>query len=423
MQVRDGSGYRGRRGADPALRSVRMVIDAAAAILLLAAAACGSLPPAAAPAGFGVSLSADPLTGTAPLLVHFVASPSAGGTPAVEWQFGDGAVLFGNDTPSLSPSHWYETTGAFDAIVTIREGGEVAETNLTVHVASALVTVRVDASVTAGPAPLTVFFNGTPSGGTGTYIEFVWSFGDGGTGSGPQVRYTFLRDGSFRVILNVTDNDGHVGSGSVWVNVSDPAHGPALTPSSGWNAGLVTNWPYAVAGLLAIGGLVVVSRHRHRLPAAAPESELPEGTAHRGPLVEPSGGGDATSIGVLSANAAGPLALEQGLPSGTSGPPRGIKDVSDQLILRLARLGVLGPDDVPTLDRTQRGLAEALGVGQNVVSKVLARLVAAEVVVVATRHVQGQPRRMKAYRLTPHGERLASTLRHRSNSGSVRGPG
>jgi DNA-binding MarR family transcriptional regulator len=99
-----------------------------------------------------------------------------------------------------------------------------------------------------------------------------------------------------------------------------------------------------------------------------------------------------------------------------------MKEVSDRLIVRLARLGALGRDDVPSLDRTQRGLASSLGVGQNSVSKVLARLVAADVVSVHTRHVQGQPKRMKTYELTVRGEQVGRALRRHAEAREFESP-
>src|SRR5689334_24409256 len=49
-------------------------------------------------------------------------------------------------------------------------------------------------------------------------------------------------------------------------------------------------------------------------------------------------------------------------------------------------------------------LAEALGVGQNVVSKVLARLVAAGVIEVGRRHVRGEPQQIGRASCRERGE-------------------
>jgi subtilisin family serine protease len=58
-----------------------------------------------------------------------------------------------------------------------------------------------------GDAPLTVAFNG--SGSTdddGEVVSYFWDFGDGSTGSGETITYTYLNDGLYEAILTVTDN-------------------------------------------------------------------------------------------------------------------------------------------------------------------------------------------------------------------------
>jgi len=284
----------------------------------------------------------------------------------------------------------------------------------------------VAATSVSGPAPQTIGFNGTPSGGTGTYVEFLWTFGDGGSGSGPALRYTFLHNGSFQVVLRVTDSSGTVGTGSVWVNLSDPARPVTPSASTGWGGTIVADWPYPVAGFLALLGLVVLtrSRGRHAPPddgssglgpadgrTASPEPRVggsPMFSGRQGPP-GPVGAGDPPTLADPGPVASVPIETR----AGDRAPPRRTKDVSDQLIARLGRLGALSREDVATIERTQRGLAEELGIGLNVVSRVLSRLVAAEVVEVQTRHVAGQSKRMKAYELTPSGARMAQELRRR----------
>jgi|HubBroStandDraft_1064217.scaffolds.fasta_scaffold145484_1 DNA-binding PadR family transcriptional regulator len=80
--------------------------------------------------------------------------------------------------------------------------------------------------------------------------------------------------------------------------------------------------------------------------------------------------------------------------------------------MHLARLGRLSNDEIGVLGHTQRGMTESLGVPQGSVAKTLGRLEGAGVVVVDRRHVQGQPRRLKVYRLTSLGESVARDLLH-----------
>jgi hypothetical protein len=71
------------------------------------------------------------------------------------------------------------------------------------------------------------------------------------------------------------------------------------------------------------------------------------------------------------------------------------------------------PDDNGSARRemTQQGLAETLSVTQGAISKVLNRLVAADVVRADRRHVAGLARRVRVYSLTRDGETLAREIR------------
>lgn len=93
-------------------------------------------------------------------------------------------------------------------------------------------------------------------------------------------------------------------------------------------------------------------------------------------------------------------------------------DTAGRVIVHLASLGRLGNDEVARIGHTQRGMTEALGIRQGTLAKVLSRLESAEVVEVDRRHVQGEPRRLKVYRLTALGESVARDLRHRRSLGT-----
>jgi len=92
-------------------------------------------------------------------------------------------------------------------------------------------------------------------------------------------------------------------------------------------------------------------------------------------------------------------------------------DTAGRVIAHLASVGRLGADDVAMRGHTQQGIAEALGIPQGTVAKVLVRLAAADVVEVSLRHVTGEARRLKAYRLTSLGESVAKDIRRRPPRG------
>ena len=95
-------------------------------------------------------------------------------------------------------------------------------------------------------------------------------------------------------------------------------------------------------------------------------------------------------------------------------------DTSGRVIAHLSSLGRLGNDDVGQLGFTQKGMSGALAIRQGTLTKVLSRLEAARVIEVDKRHVRGQPRRLKVYRLTPLGESVARELRHPRSAPTAR---
>jgi PKD repeat protein len=80
------------------------------------------------------------------------------------------------------------------------------------------------ATVTSGLRPLTVEFDASASyDPDGDALRFDWSFGDGGTGSGPaMISHSFTRSGRFPVAAIVTDSKGAVGTAIVLITVDGP---------------------------------------------------------------------------------------------------------------------------------------------------------------------------------------------------------
>jgi len=89
--------------------------------------------------------------------------------------------------------------------------------------------------------------------------------------------------------------------------------------------------------------------------------------------------------------------------------------LSERIVVVLAREGRLGEESPLRPVRTQAGLVESLGSNQSAVSKVLRRLVAAELLSVERRHVPGRSQRLKVYALTRRGELLAREVARRRN--------
>ncbi len=94
-------------------------------------------------------------------------------------------------------------------------------------------------SAQTGQAPFTVNFSAVLSDDEdGIIVTFEWDFGDGTSGSGENVTHTYTAEGTFSVVLRVTDDDGESATNSKTIYVSPPEpEGPSASftasPASG----------------------------------------------------------------------------------------------------------------------------------------------------------------------------------------------
>lgn len=372
-------------------------------------------------AASGITLTASPTRGPAPLEVAFVLTLPAGAEPMLRWSFGDGATLNGSNASDLRPVHLYRTAGTFTCLVVAEYPAGPVNSSLVLAVLPSAPSVSVSASPSSGPVPLTVWLNGTVQGGSGTYLAYLWNFGNGQSGSGPSVQYTYPTAGTYQANLTVVDSDNVSGTGSVLVRVTPV---PGKGEGAPGPAGPVSLTDAVVAAILlavvALVALLVVRTRRGRLrDRLAPEGTPP---APGGPPEAPGGNAPATVAGPAppspapgSGSAASPA---RPVPDGVANPAR----LTHQLLRHLAGLPRLLPGELATRAYTQAGMAEVLGAGQSAVSRVLRRLVAAGVVTAETRHVRDGDRRVRVYLLTDRGERLGRALREMP-SVPVEGPG
>jgi hypothetical protein len=360
------------------------------------------LVPGAATAGrpaapFTIALTVAPSEGPAPLLVGFSVVVTGGTPTAADWSFGDGSYLNSSGPADLDPGHIYAIGGAYEVLVQVWEGTSSALTSATVEALGNSLGVRVLDAPGNGTAPLTVEFQGLVTGGTGTYPDLNWSFGDGAHASGTTVSHTFVQAGNYNVTLRAVDSAGDVGLGGALVRVTGASSGGlGSLPSS--------VWLYLIPVGLAAGAFAAVIAVRRRRSSAPPPAGVYGGFvsgAGTDPadLPEPGLPAAPTDAGA----AASAVSLEAETPGGRPDPRR----VTREVVVFLYRLGRVAPDDLPTSDWTQSGIGERLAIPQNVLSNVLRRLEAAGVVTSLTEHVHGRPRRVKTYYLTSAGERLA----------------
>jgi DNA-binding transcriptional ArsR family regulator len=378
----------------------------------------------------GLVLSAIPTYGSAPLLVQFSVTFPNGTPPGVSWDFGDGSpVLNGSGSAESRPAHLYADPGTYRCRVVAvwPAGSENASTPI--EVVAGELNSSATASTLNGTAPLTVWFNATVRGGTGTYIAYQWGFGDGDTGSGLSLRYTYDTPGRYLVNFTVVDSANRSVVRSFVIDV----HASTLPNASEGNGEQGSGGVYSLTTPLVIGlaasgvaalaaSLVWIRRSRtHTIGPVprAPESlvilpETPMGPSTPG--MDPALGDSEDrehpiDAALVSETTPGPLGERAGgsrdIPPGLVTPQR----LTYQLIRHLSSLPRLWPGDLPTREWTQAGMAAALGVGQSAVSRILRRLTAANVVRMETSHVRESNRRMRVYRLTERGERLGRAIR------------
>ena len=196
----------------------------------------------------------------------------SGGTAPLSyaWSFGDGT----NGT-GAAPAHNYTHPGTYLVKLTVKDGDSLTATG------AVSVNVSADPVVAASvnPASLvngeTVNFTAAVTGGTGT-LTYVWSFGDGGSGTGATPTHSYAAPGNYTVRVTVTDARGATASGTLHVDVQSQggsSSAASLSPLS---------WPplalllvIAFAALAGIFGALWARGRKGRAKAAPPPSAPP----------------------------------------------------------------------------------------------------------------------------------------------------
>jgi YD repeat-containing protein len=131
---------------------------------------------------------------------------SDGSIVSYAWNFGDGGTGSG-----VAPAHVYTTAGTYNVTLTVTDNnGATASAT-----ATATVTVPNQPPVAnaggaySGLTAQTIDFNGGGSSDSdGSIVSYLWTFGDGGTGSGAAPLHSYTAVGTYTVSLTVTDNRG-----------------------------------------------------------------------------------------------------------------------------------------------------------------------------------------------------------------------
>ena len=249
------------------------------------------------------TLLATPTTLEAGASSAFSITPSQGTPPySYNWSFGDGS----NGT-GASIVHRYATAGTFLVNSTVYDAGRGELTqNQTITVLPALVGSSAG-TPTAADAGVAISFLGSASGGSGSYVGYAWSFGDGTTSTVAAPSHSFATAGSYHVVFNVTDSLGYVAFHNLTFTVN-PALSAAPTGSASTiTAGGTVNFtagassgtaPYSYHWLFGDGGSSSLAAPSHAFAST--------GTFTVNLWVNDSGGGSVTKTLTVTVNAAPP---------------------------------------------------------------------------------------------------------------------
>ncbi len=423
--------------------------------------------------GLSIAITANPTQGVVPLLVYFTATVTGAPVASVtfSWDFGDGGRATEVGANGTSLAHLYDRVGDFTASVNATDGtGAWANVSIPIVVESSPLAISATGTPLSS-APLTVAFQATVTGGSGSYRAFTWSFGNGQSASGLSALETYNASGQYVATFTVVDSNGVSASKNLTLHLTAPPVAPPPT-SAAWYAPLLDLLPWTVAILAVLVAMFVALRSRrgmgkggwpsengpaepaptaaetyHRTPT--PERESLAGrsvesslTSGPTPSGDPAAPGPAPPGPAATAPEAGTsvvaptplLGSETREPSGPTVPasprpdspvtpppksatvPAETLRLSFRLVLHIAAQGAVGAHEVAPPELTQAGMAKALGAKQNTIATLLKRLEVAQVLTSDVRHVKGAPRRMKVYRLTTRGEELARDIRTRRAS-------
>jgi PKD repeat protein len=144
-------------------------------------------------------------------------STSYDGIVSWSWDLGDG-----NTSSVRNPTHTYYVAGVYRVLLTVTEGdGSATSYWVDMNVGNNAPVVDVTATPSSGTEPRdTTIACSVVSGGNAPFTYNIF-YGDGTTTTSPASIKMYLHNGLFRVVCDVTDADGDVGSDFVDVNVSD----------------------------------------------------------------------------------------------------------------------------------------------------------------------------------------------------------
>lgn len=178
-----------------------------------------------------VDFTADVTSGFAPLEVNFTdLSKNATGW---NWNFGDKVI-----STERNPSHTYSVPGKYTVTLTVENKTDTASKSSEIEVFEpekptlSYPTASFTSNVSEGYVPLVVKFTDTSDHATG----WGWTFGDGKTSTEKNPIHTYMKPGSYKVTLNVSNANGN-DSTSATITVKKAIGGSSEGGNNGGNGG------------------------------------------------------------------------------------------------------------------------------------------------------------------------------------------
>ena len=138
--------------------------------------------------------------------IDFTGSASGGCEPYDwYWDFGDG-----DTSTDQNPSHSYSEDGVFTVVLTVTDDAGTVESDQTTATIDPAEVIADAGGPYYGEVGEIIDFSGSAIDGTPPY-SYVWDFGDGSTGTGPNPVHAYDApnpDEGYDVVLTVTDSNG-----------------------------------------------------------------------------------------------------------------------------------------------------------------------------------------------------------------------
>jgi PKD repeat protein/disulfide oxidoreductase YuzD len=173
-------------------------------------------------------------------------------TQTLTWNFGDGSTP---TTGTLTPSHIYKDNGTYTVSLTVtdKDGGSTTDT-LVMTVKNVAPTItNLTGPITLNEGQSATFSATATDPGTLDTLTYSWNFGNGTVPvTGQSIAYTFKDNGTYPVVLTVTDKDGAATTQTLTVKVANVAP----TVDAGADRTITQGQPLTLSGTYTDPGIL-----------------------------------------------------------------------------------------------------------------------------------------------------------------------